>query len=173
MLAESLGLAKHFDEHQGNTSYVVFLTKYKAPENDEPHPGLKSHKDQNSLTILSQNHVDGLQVLTKDGQWFDIKPAPDSLVVILGEAFAAWTNGRLQPPTHRVVVSGTEARHTIGLFAGPRRGYLVTAPEELVDEEHPMAFKPYDHAEYDEYLHVHLANDDLDLKTFCGTGISA
>ena len=83
--------------------------------------------------------------------------------------FQAWTNGRLHAATHGVFVKGNEARYSIGLFALPKRGYMVKAPDELVDEEHPLLFKPYD---YVEFLNAHLLNPDtlpeLSLKTYCG-----
>lgn len=53
-----------------------------------------------------------------------------------------WCNGRLQCPRHRVMVRGHETRYSIGLFSGVKG--TIVCPKELVDEEHPVLFKPFD-----------------------------
>ena len=50
----------------------------------------------------------------------------------------SWTNGRLHPVCHRVMMTGNEARYSAGLFSFPKAGYIVKAPEELVDQQHPL-----------------------------------
>ncbi|CAB4272703.1 unnamed protein product [Prunus armeniaca] len=52
--------------------------------------------------------------------------------------FSAWTNGRLHSPYHRAMMSGNEARYSTGLFSVPKEGYIIKAPDEVVDEEHPL-----------------------------------
>jgi hypothetical protein len=46
------------------------------------------------------------------------------------------------------MMSGSEAKYTIVFFSIPNKGYIIKAPEEFVDEEHPTLFKPFDHVEY-------------------------
>ncbi|CAI0391905.1 unnamed protein product [Linum tenue] len=41
-----------------------------------------------------------------------------------------------------------KARCSAGLFSVPRDGHIVKAPEELVDENRPLLFRPFDYAEY-------------------------
>ncbi|KAF5190907.1 2-oxoglutarate (2OG) and Fe(II)-dependent oxygenase superfamily protein [Thalictrum thalictroides] len=81
----------------------------------------------------------------------------------------AWTNGRLHVLVHRVLVSGNEDRYSTGLFSVPTLGYQRKAPEELVDEEHPLLFKPYEHFEYLEFSYkAETEGCKSDLKTFSG-----
>ena len=47
----------------------------------------------------------------------------------------AWINGRLYAPFHRVTMTGNVVRYSFGTFTGFKTGYLIKAPEELVDEE--------------------------------------
>ncbi|CAL1360638.1 unnamed protein product [Linum trigynum] len=150
MSVESLGVEKKYMEEQLNsTCYQLRLTHYREPQTvQEKKIGLKAHVDQNTLTILHQNHVDGLDVQTRDGEWISVKFAPQCFLVLVGESFNAWTNGRLQCPYHRVMIRGHTARLSAGLFAIPKQGYMVKAPQELVDEEHPLLFKPYDYIDY-------------------------
>ena len=83
--------------------------------------------------------------------------------------FQAWTNGRLHAATHGVFVKGNEARYSAGLFSVPKGGYIMKAPEKLVDEEHPLLFKPYDYAEFiNDYVAKPDPKPKLSLKTYCG-----
>lgn len=84
----------------------------------------------------------------------------------------AWTNGRLHSPTHRVMMRGKETRYSTGLFAIPKSGHIIKVPEELVDEEHPLLFKPYDHVEFLGFFyaeaHRYGTTAQSALNTFCG-----
>ncbi|KAK6125159.1 hypothetical protein DH2020_041100 [Rehmannia glutinosa] len=144
MVLESLGLEKYLDEHMGVTDYLIRFQKYDAPKSNDTKLGLDSHKDKKIVvTILYGNEVKGLEVLTKDGKyWIDAEPSKNSFIVMIGEYFHAWTNGRLHAPYHRVMVTGDEARFSVGLFSIPKSGYIMKAPEEMVDEDHPLLFKP-------------------------------
>ncbi|RVW77627.1 hypothetical protein CK203_042965 [Vitis vinifera] len=36
---------------------------------------------------------------------------------MVGKAFLAWSNGRIHPPKHRVIVKENEVRYIIGVFS--------------------------------------------------------
>ena len=81
----------------------------------------------------------------------------------------AWTNGRLYSAFHRVMMTGKEARYSAGLFSIPKGGYLIKAPDELVDEEHPLLFKPFDHVEFLKYYYTEGAQrQKFAFKAYCG-----
>ncbi|CAN1162466.1 Probable 2-oxoglutarate-dependent dioxygenase AOP1.2 [Linum perenne] len=149
MILEGLGVEKYVEEQLNSTCYQLRLTRYKEPHTtEEKKVGLKAHIDQNTCTILHQNHVDGLEFQTKDGAWNTIQFSPHCFLVLIGESFNAWTNGRLKCAYHRVMMRGDKARLSAGLFSIPKQGFLVKAPKELVDEEHPLLFRPYDYIDY-------------------------
>ncbi|KAI3455378.1 hypothetical protein Pfo_012041 [Paulownia fortunei] len=169
MVLESLGLEKHMDEHMDSTNYLVRVQKYDGPQSHETKLGLTSHTDKNIVTILYQNEVRGLEVLAKDGQWITAEPSLNSFVVMIGDSFYAWTNGRLHSPYHRVMMTGDEARYSIGLFSIPKSGYIIKAPEEMVDEEHPLLFKPFDHVEFLDFYYSEAGRTSpAALKAYCG-----
>ncbi|KAJ1429094.1 Oxoglutarate/iron-dependent dioxygenase [Sesbania bispinosa] len=169
MILESLGVEKYLDEHLNSTNYLLRVMKYKGPQTSDTKLGLSTHTDKNIVTILYQNQVEGLEVLTKDGKWINYKPSPDSFVVMIGDSLHAWSNGRLHSPFHRVMMSGNEARYSAGLFSIPKGGYTIKAPEELVDEEHPLLFKPFDHVEFLKYYYTGKGQrDQFALRTYCG-----
>ncbi|XP_019443022.1 PREDICTED: probable 2-oxoglutarate-dependent dioxygenase AOP1 [Lupinus angustifolius] len=169
MILESLGVEKYLEEHMNSSKYLLRVMKYKGPQTSETKLGLNSHTDKNIVTILHQNQVEGLEVLTKDGKWISYKPSPNSFVAMIGDSLHAWSNGRLHSPFHRVMMSGNEARYCIGLFSIPKEGYIIKAPMEMVDEEHPQLFKPYDHFDFLNYYYTKEGQaDQFALTTFCG-----
>ncbi|KAL3506053.1 hypothetical protein ACH5RR_031435 [Cinchona calisaya] len=169
MVLESLGIEKYMDEHLNSTTYLVRVLKYKTPKIDEPKVGMPPHKDKNIVSILHASEVPGLQVETKDGQWIRVKPSPDSFIVLIGESFHGWTNGRLYAPYHRVIMDGNGSRYSIGLFSIPKSGYELQVPKELVDGEHPLLFKPFEYFEFRAFsLTEEGGNIKRDLKAYCG-----
>ncbi|KAA8541850.1 hypothetical protein F0562_023002 [Nyssa sinensis] len=169
MVLESLGMGKYLEEHIESTNYLLRVMKYKGPQTTETKLGLNAHTDKNIVTILYQNEVAGLEVQTKDGGWINVKPSPHSFTVMIGDSLYAWANGRLHSPYHRVMMSGNETRYSVGLFSIPKEGYIIKAPEELVDEEHPLLFKPFDHVQFLGFYYTEAGQKaESALKTYCG-----
>ncbi|OAY53104.1 probable 2-oxoglutarate-dependent dioxygenase AOP1 [Manihot esculenta] len=148
MIVESLNVEKYLDEHMNSTYNLLRVAKYEAPQTTEKKTGLMAHTDKNIISIICQNEVDGLEIQTRDGDWIPVKFSPDSFFIIIGESFQAWTNGRLYSPYHRVMMSGSKTRYSATFFSTPKEGYIIKALEELVDEEHPLLYKPFDYSEY-------------------------
>ncbi|KAK6148920.1 hypothetical protein DH2020_016445 [Rehmannia glutinosa] len=169
IVVESLGLGKYMDEHMNSTNYLVRFHKYDAPKSQDTKIGLKSHTDKNILTILYGNEVKGLEVLTKDGKWINANHSLNSFIVLSGDSFHAWTNGRLHSPHHRVMVTGDEVRYSIALFSVTNTGYMIKAPKEMVDEDHPLLFKPFDRINFLNYFYSEIGQKSPDpLKDYCG-----
>ncbi|XP_062086868.1 probable 2-oxoglutarate-dependent dioxygenase AOP1 [Humulus lupulus] len=170
MILESLGVEKYLVEHMESTNYLLRVMKYKGPQTPETKLGLNAHTDKNIVTILNQNQVEGLEVQTKDGEWISVKPSSsDSFIVMIGDSLYAWANGRLHSPNHRVMMTGNEARYSTGLFSIPKAGYTVKAPEELVDEDHPLLFKPFDHVQFLAFYYTQAGQTAPSaLHSYCG-----
>ncbi|MCD7472837.1 hypothetical protein HAX54_014234 [Datura stramonium] len=172
MLLESLGVEKYMDEHMNSTYYNLRPIKYKAPQSSEAEVGLYTHTDKSIFSILHQNQVNGLQILTKDGQWINVEPTPETFIVMIGDSLYAWANGQVHVPYHRVMMKGNEARYSIALFSIPKAGYIIKAPHELVDEEHPLLFKPFDYHEYQAFYYTEEGQRcEHPLKAYCGVSV--
>ncbi|TYI32112.1 hypothetical protein ES332_A04G035800v1 [Gossypium tomentosum] len=140
MILESFGLEKYMDEFIDSTNYQLRIMKYEKPKTNDSTPALAAHCDTNTMTLLYQNEVNGLQIQSIDGEWINMKPSPNSFIV--------WLNGRLPSPVHRVIMKGNEDRYSLGLFTRPRGGYVIKVANELVDDNNPILFKPHDHEEF-------------------------
>ncbi|XVE52139.1 hypothetical protein DITRI_Ditri02bG0098400 [Diplodiscus trichospermus] len=166
MILESFALEKYMDEHMNSTKYLLRAMKYKAPNTTEKKLGSRDHTDKNIVTVLCQG-IEGLEIQMKDGEWITAKP--DSLTVMIGDSLYAWLNGRLHTPYHRVMMKGNKSRYSFGLFSNPKGGYIIKATEELVDEQHPLLFKPYDFDEFLRYFHSDAARKTQSaFITYCG-----
>lgn len=55
----------------------------------------------------------------------------------------AWSNDRIKSCYHRVKLESEEVRYSVGLFSFLTG--LVKAPKELIDEDHPLQYKPFEH----------------------------
>ena len=73
---------------------------------DAPLPGqqrMGAHTDYGIVTVLWAEPVAGLQIVAPDGEWIDVIPAVDALVINLGDLTAQWTNDQWRSTVHRVV----------------------------------------------------------------------
>ncbi|XP_008794218.1 probable 2-oxoglutarate-dependent dioxygenase AOP1 [Phoenix dactylifera] len=171
MILESLGADKYFDSHIDTTKYLLRLAEYRAPQTSETIVCMPEHTDHSFVTIICQDQVSGLEILTKNRDWITVRPSPDSFTIMTGDAFEAWSNGRLVPPRHRVVLNGGNTRYSSILCSFRKDGHLVQAPNELVDKEHPMLFKPYLHGDYLNFCITEAGyNAQHRLRAFCGLG---
>lgn len=94
---------------------LVKLIHYPATPAGEA--GVNPHHDAGFLTLLWQRDVEGLQALNSDGEWIDVPPSRDAIVVNLGEILQSMTGNYFVATTHRVI-SPLE-RYTSGYFHGP------------------------------------------------------
>ncbi|REC95308.1 2OG-Fe(II) oxygenase family protein [Kushneria indalinina] len=76
------------------------------------------HFDNGFITLLWQDRVGGLQVRTPDGNWEEVVPRDNALVVNFGRLLSDWSDGRIQATEHRIV-GGTRSRHSIPFFFEP------------------------------------------------------
>jgi len=88
MILDGYGLPKQYtsDIEELQSCSKLRLMKYKVPEiNKYNEAGLFPHTDKSTLTILCQNEVKGLEVLTKTNKWIDINIPQGGLVVFVGD----------------------------------------------------------------------------------------
>lgn len=77
------------------------------PEIDfETEPGAvraAAHEDINCITLLVAASAPGLQVMDKNGKWFDVPHEDNSIVMNIGDMLQLASQGRYKSTTHRVV----------------------------------------------------------------------
>ncbi|KAG6024277.1 hypothetical protein E4U41_001822 [Claviceps citrina] len=77
-----------------------------------------SHTDFQLFTILWQDMVGGLQVLTRDGQWINAKPMPETFVVNIADCLQRITNDKYVSTVHRAQNWSGKERLSLAYFWG-------------------------------------------------------
>ncbi|KAF8011702.1 hypothetical protein BT93_J2088 [Corymbia citriodora subsp. variegata] len=168
MIFEGYNSKEHYDSYIGSTTYLLRLLKNRAPREDESNLGFVNHTDKSFTTILYQDgEVNGLEVETKDGEWITVEMSPLKFVVIAGDALMAWSNDRIQSPTHKVTINGKEDRYSLALFSF--NNGTLQVPEELVDDDHPLKYKPFDHLGLLRFFRTDEGyKSECPIKAYCG-----
>jgi isopenicillin N synthase-like dioxygenase len=158
-IALYLGLDEHFfDEYVHNGNSILRAIHY-PPITNEPKSAIRAeqHEDINLITLLVGASADGLEILTKQGEWVPVTSLPEQIVVNVGDMLQRFTNNKLRSTTHRVVNPKRELWHTsrfsIPFFLHPRSSMSLRCLDTCIDAEHPKA---YEDATAGEYLDERL-----------------
>lgn len=158
-IAIYLGLdEQYFDAkiHNGNS---ILRPIHYPPITHEPKSAVRAaeHEDINLITLLMGASADGLQVLSKQGEWVGVTALPDQLVVNVGDMLQRLTNNKLKSTTHRVVNPPREkwgtSRFSIPFFLHPRSEMRLDCLPSCISESNPKHYEPISAGEYlDERL---------------------
>ncbi|KAK6148928.1 hypothetical protein DH2020_016453 [Rehmannia glutinosa] len=166
MVGSSYNLEKYMDPLIQSSTYMTRLMRYHAPGENKRGIGIIPHRDKSFMSVIGTNEVKGLEIETRDGDWIDFEPSPGKFIVVVGEALMAWSNGRIYCPLHKVTARGTKEKYSIGLFTFVRG--ILQVPEELIDDENPLKFKPFSNLEFLEYCKEGGPKMKGAIQTYCG-----
>lgn len=148
----------YFDEYIRDGNSILRCIHY-PPITQEPASAIRSeqHEDINLITLLVGASADGLQILTRQGNWVGVTSLPEQIVVNVGDMLQRLTNNKLKSTTHRVVNPPRELWHTsrfsMPFFLHPRSEMSLACLDECVDVKHPKAYVDMTAGEYlDERL---------------------
>lgn len=104
--------------------------------------GLGAHTDLQCFTLLWQDNVGGLQVLTMDGQWIKVPPVQDTIIVNIGDFLMRLSNDRFKSTVHRVFNFAPEDRYSMPFFFGFNFNEQCSVVPSCVDEANPPKYEP-------------------------------
>ena len=148
----------YFDEKidEGNS---ILRTIHYPPITEEPRSAIRAeqHEDINLITLLVGASAGGLQLLNADGEWLDIVPGENEIVINVGDMLQRLTNNYLKSTTHRVVNPPKEEWHvprlSIPFFLHPKSVMRLDCLDQCVTDENPLHYEPISAGEYlDERL---------------------
>ena len=100
-----------------------------------------AHEDINVITLLLGAEEAGLQLLGRDGIWYDIDAPPGTLVCNIGDMLQRLSNHVLPSTTHRVVNPAPEragiARYSTPFFLHFRPDYRIETLPGCVSSANP------------------------------------
>eukprot|EP01018_Ginkgo_biloba_P035679 Gb_26939 [translate_table: standard] len=143
------GLSKYYKSYFDNCNCLLRVNHYSKPS-EEPTESLAlaAHTDPMCMTIINQDSMGGLEVLSNEGQWVAAKPLPDSFVVVIGDSFMGWSNRKFHNVKHRVIIDGWKTRLSLAFAAIFPDELEINPPPELVDDEHPQLYRTFKYGEY-------------------------
>lgn len=145
--------------HEGNsilrTLHYFPINNPEALPDDAVRAG--AHEDINLITLLIGASADGLELLTRDNEWFPVKAYGEDLVVNVGDMLQRLTNNKLKSTTHRVVNPPVEqmknSRYSVPFFLHPKPGMDLACLPSCSDSDHPKQYEDITAGEYlDERL---------------------
>jgi isopenicillin N synthase-like dioxygenase len=161
-IAVYLGLPEnYFDDKVHNGNSILRTLHYFPIENpdDLPPDAVRAgaHEDINLITLLIGASADGLELLTREGNWFPVKAHGEDVVVNVGDMLQRLTNNKLKSTTHRVVNPPREqmknSRYSVPFFLHPKSDVDLTSLESCIDAQHPKLYNDMTAGEYlDERL---------------------
>jgi isopenicillin N synthase-like dioxygenase len=148
-IAVYLGLDENYFDakiHNGN-SILRLLHYYPVADKSQIPAGAvraAAHGDINLITLLMGGSAQGLQAQSLDGEWISVSPAPDEIVINIGDMLARLTNDRLRSTQHQVITpneeSWTKPRYSTPFFLHPRSDMDLTCLDSCVSAENPKGY---------------------------------
>ncbi|KAI1636454.1 Clavaminate synthase-like protein [Biscogniauxia mediterranea] len=144
--ALSLGLGEgHWDARVTCPGADAVFNYYPPRSEDEArggYVGLGSHTDLQLFTLLWQDEVGGLQVLTKEGQWIRAPPIEGTLVVNIGDFMMRLCNDIYKSTVHRVTNESTRERVSMPFFFGLNFNCVEGVVPSCTSESNPPRYEP-------------------------------
>jgi isopenicillin N synthase-like dioxygenase len=143
----------YFDDKIFNGNSILRPIHY-PPIMSEPKSAVRAgqHEDINLITLLIGASAEGLEILTKQGEWVAVTALPDHIVVNVGDMLQRLTNNKLKSTTHRVVNPPREkwgnSRYSIPFFLHPRSDMRLDCLPECIAAGAQAEYSPITAGEY-------------------------
>ncbi|KAK8624128.1 hypothetical protein V6N13_065482 [Hibiscus sabdariffa] len=163
VMDENLGLPKGYikkafngGEGENNAFFGTKVSHYPPCPNPEKVTGLRAHTDAGGVILLFQDdQVGGLQVL-KDGEWIDVQPLKNTIVINTGDQIEVLSNGRYKSAWHRVLSTVDGNRLSVASFYNPSLEATIAPATQLVKETEEEMDQTYPKFVFGDYMSVYV-----------------
>ncbi len=140
LLEEDSGfLFRHCSRSAPNTLRLLNYPENPRPA-DDVNVGISAHTDFECLTLIYQSD-EGLEVQDSSDNWIRVPAREGQFVVLLGDMFERWSNGRYRATRHRVTHT-TWARQSIVMFFAVDGNRIVQPLPQFADSAKANTYKP-------------------------------
>ena len=159
IFAASLELPENYFDSRILGGETLLRILHYPPILDADIPNLRAaeHEDINLITLLAGSEQDGLEVLSRQGQWVPINMIDGTIICNVGDMLQRLTNGHFPSTTHRVVNPKGDAarssRYSIPFFVHPNPSVSLDCLSQCIDSDNP---KQYDSISAGDYLEQRL-----------------
>ncbi|MBA0751839.1 hypothetical protein Gogos_000736 [Gossypium gossypioides] len=162
VMDENLGLPKGYirkalnDGDGDNAFFGTKVSHYPPCPHLERVKGLRAHTDAGGVILLFQDDkVGGLQVL-KDGEWIDVQPLPNTIVINTGDQIEVLSNGSYKSAWHRVLSPAHGIRRSIASFYNPSLKATIAPAPQLVEKTNQQVEQTYPKFVFGDYMSVYV-----------------
>lgn len=147
-IALHLDLPIDYFRTQTKDGVSILRAIHYPPITSEPASAIRAeqHEDINLITLLVGASAGGLQLQNTAGEWQEIVPENDEIVINVGDMLQRLTNNYLKSTTHRVVNPPREQWHkprlSIPFFLHPRPEMSLNVLDSCVSEDNPQQYDP-------------------------------
>ena len=103
-----------------------------------------AHEDINFITLLVGASAEGLEVLTREGQWLPITTEGDAIVVNIGDMLQRLTNHVYPSTTHRVINpqndNARKPRYSVPFFLHPNPDVVLDVLPSCISADNPSRY---------------------------------
>ncbi|GGF72324.1 isopenicillin N synthase family dioxygenase [Alteromonas lipolytica] len=125
--------------------------------------GCGAHTDYGLVTLLFQDNAGGLEIQDRNGQWHDVEPMADTIIINTGDLMERWSNGIYRSTPHRVrPQTQAKDRYSIAFFVDPASETVIETLPSCISEDNPNRYGPITAG---EHLQERLAATHLVLRT--------
>lgn len=145
-LALHIGLPENFFDDKTNFGNSILRPIHYPPITEANVPNVRAgaHEDINFITLLVGASAEGLQLLTRSGEWLPITTQGDAIVVNIGDMLQRLTNHVYPSTTHRVVNppgdKARQPRYSVPFFLHPNPDYLIDVLPLCVTSDNPSRY---------------------------------
>lgn len=141
---------QYFAPHIAEPTTFLRLLRYPPKPAGAPADlyGSAPHSDYGFFTLLAQRGEAGLQVRYPDGEWIEVAPDTDGLVMNAGDILHRWSNGRFRSTPHRVINDSGGERFSIAYFFDPHFSCDVEPLAACIDEGTDPRFERVNYGDY-------------------------
>lgn len=140
------------------------LTHYPSMAYDEGSFGVAPHTDSSFVTLLAQNKIAGLQLMSQAGEWIDAPAIEGTFVVNTGDMLNRWSNGRFLSTPHRAYNLSKSERYAIPYFCHPDPDFPMACLPTCTSEADPPRYPtqtPLEYIEWHKSRNYHHVNKGL------------
>ena len=143
LIALAIGLDENwFDDRVAQGNSILRAIHY-PPISNKKTPAVRAavHEDINLITLLIGSDEEGLQILSRKGNWIPVTSIPGAIIVNIGDMMKRLTNDVLPSTPHRVInppgLKAGQPRYSIPFFLHPNPDFLIETLPECISKERP------------------------------------
>jgi len=145
-LALHIEQPENFFEDKTEVGNSILRPIHYPPITDENIPNVRAgaHEDINFITLLVGASAEGLEVLTREGEWLPITTEGDAIVVNIGDMLQRLSNHVYPSTTHRVVNphndNARKPRYSVPFFLHPNPDVMLDPLDSCITPDNPRRY---------------------------------